>query len=236
MRDDQAVCWSNIYDQWTTSNPTIIPYWPWKTKNYFGFSLVAGTKSSHQLEDRRILLADTCSRLEENPSFDRTTMEKRRRNETNQKTNETTYISTIIKKCRGELQRRKETVANIPNDIGNIDKLESNPKYEYRSAFIEEIDDEEEFKTHTLNPLNKDDLSILIGLMDSMEPEEVWINTRTHVATELAAEENKKKEGIPIEKLVPEEYHEYLDVFDEEKANRFPEERSWDHKIEMKGI
>ena len=24
-----------------TSNPTIIPYWPWKTKNYFGFSLVA---------------------------------------------------------------------------------------------------------------------------------------------------------------------------------------------------
>ena len=70
--------------------------------------------------------------------------------------------------------------------------------------------------------------------MDSMEPEEVWINARTNVATELAAEENKKKEGIPIEKLVPEEYHEYLDVFDEEKANRFPEERSWDHKIEIK--
>src|ERR1700678_2609324 len=79
MRDDQAVCWSNIHDQWTTSNPTIIPYWPWKTKNHFGFSLVAGTKSSHQLEDRRIPLADTCSRLEENPSFNRTTMEKGRR-------------------------------------------------------------------------------------------------------------------------------------------------------------
>ena len=118
--------------------------------------------------------------------------------------------------------------------MGNIDKPESSPIPEYRSAFIEEVDDEEEFKTHTLNPLDKDDLSILIGLMDSMEPEEVWINARTNVATELAAEENKKKEGIPIEKLVPEEYHEYLDVFDEEKANRFPEERSWDHKIEMK--
>src|ERR1700678_2389691 len=159
---------------------------------------------------------------------------KRRRNEINQKTNEATYISTIIEKCRGELQRRKKKAANIPNDIGNIDELESNPKSEYRSAFIEEVDDEEEFKTHTLNPLNKDDLSILIGLMDSMEPEEVWINARTNVATELAAEENRKKEGIPIEKLVPEEYHEYLDIFDEEKANRFPEERSWDHKIEMK--
>src|ERR1700678_3575402 len=85
-----------------------------------------------------------------------------------------------------------------------------------------------------MNPLDKDDLSILIGLMDSMEPEEVWINARTNVATELAAEENKKKEGTAIEKLVPEKYHEYLDVFDEEKENQFQEERSWDHKIEMK--
>src|SRR6202789_2621471 len=159
---------------------------------------------------------------------------KRRRNETNQKTNETTYISAIIEKCREKLQRRKEKAVNIPNDIGNIDEPESNPKSEYRSAFIEEVNDEEEFKTHTLNPLDKDDLSILIGLMDSMEPEEIWINARTNVATELAAEENKKKEGTPIEKLVPEEYHEYLDVFDEEKENRFQEERSWYHKIEMK--
>src|ERR1700678_2470550 len=111
----------------------------------------------------------------------------------NQKTNETTYIYTIIEKCREELQRRKEKATSIPNDIGIIDELKSNPKSEYRSAFIEEVDDEEEFKTHTLNPL-KDDLSILIGLMDSMEPEEVWINARTNVATELAAEENKKKE------------------------------------------
>src|SRR6202522_3055279 len=95
---------------------------------------------------------------------------KRRRSETNQKTNETTYISTIIEKCRENLQRRKEKAADIPNNIGNIDELGSNPKSEYRSAFIEEVNDEEEFKTHTLNPLDKDDLSILIGLMDSMEP------------------------------------------------------------------
>ena len=27
---------------------------------------------------------------------------------------------------------------------------------------------------------------------------------------------------------------EYLDVFDEDKANRYPEPRQWDHKIEMK--
>ena len=34
--------------------------------------------------------------------------------------------------------------------------------------------------------------------------------------------------------LVPKEYHKYLDVFNEEKAARFPESKPWDHKIEMK--
>src|SRR5271155_3002076 len=92
---------------------------------------------------------------------------------------------------------------DIPKIAGNIDETKPNPEPKYQSAFIEEVDDEEEFKTHTLNPLDKNDLSMLIGLMDSMEPEEVWINARTNVATELVAEENKKKEGTPIEKLVP---------------------------------
>jgi hypothetical protein len=117
--------------------------------------------------------------------------------------------------------------------MGNMEGSKPDLKSEYWSAFIE-VDDEEEFKTHTLNPLNKDNLLILIEFMDSMEPEEIWINARMNVATELAAEENKKKEGIPIEKLVPEEHHKYLDIFNGEKANWFPEKRSWDHKIKIK--
>ena len=72
---------------------------------------------------------------------------------------------------------------------------------------------------HTQYPLDDNEPFILIGLLDSLEPEEIQINARTNVATELAAEENKKKEGISPEKLVPEEYHEYLDIFDEGKAN-----------------
>src|ERR1700678_560435 len=98
-------------------------------------------------------------------------------------------------KCRSELLRRKTETMDIPKIAGNIDETKPNPEPRYQSAFIEEVDDEEEFKMHTLNPLDKDNLSLLIGLMDSMEPEEVWINTRTKVTTELAAEENKKKEG-----------------------------------------
>ena len=34
--------------------------------------------------------------------------------------------------------------------------------------------------------------------------------------------------------MVPEEYHEYLSLFDEKKSERFPQARTWDHKIERK--
>ena len=33
---------------------------------------------------------------------------------------------------------------------------------------------------------------------------------------------------------IPKEFHEFLDVFSEEKAAQFPESQPWDHKIEMK--
>jgi hypothetical protein len=52
--------------------------------------------------------------------------------------------------------------------------------------------------------------------------------------TELAIEENSKKQDKTNKQLVPAEYHEYLDIFSEEKAHRFPESRPWDHKIKMK--
>ena len=64
--------------------------------------------------------------------------------------------------------------------------------------------------------------------------DKVWINTKTNVATSLAAEANLKKLKLSPEQLVPKEYHEYLDIFDENKANRYPESRPWDHKIKMK--
>jgi Reverse transcriptase (RNA-dependent DNA polymerase) len=62
----------------------------------------------------------------------------------------------------------------------------------------------------------------------------IWINSKENLATKLAAEANQKKPDLTPEQLVPKEFHEYLDVFDEDKANRFPDARPWDHKIEMK--
>ena len=102
-------------------------------------------------------------------------------------------------------------------------------------ASIAEEDDEEERKNRTLNPIkDEDEMEIMLKLLDTMEPDEIWINYKTNVAMELAIKDNEKKEDKSVKEIVPMEYHDYLDVFDEDKANRFPNSRSWDHKIEMK--
>ena len=62
---------------------------------------------------------------------------------------------------------------------------------------------------------------------------EVWIN-KTNMATELAMVEHSKKKDLPLEEIIPKEFHEYLDVFDEQKANQFPISWPWDHWIKMK--
>jgi hypothetical protein len=54
------------------------------------------------------------------------------------------------------------------------------------------------------------------------------------MATKIQAEINTKKKVLPLEEQIPKEFHDFLDVFSEEKANGFPKPRIWDHKIEMK--
>ena len=92
---------------------------------------------------------------------------------------------------------------------------------------IEKQPDEEEWKNQTKNSINEDMNAIFIELFDEMK-----IN-KINIATELAIEDNKKKTEKTDKELIPKEYHEYLDVFSEEKAAQFPESKSWDHKIEM---
>jgi hypothetical protein len=94
---------------------------------------------------------------------------------------------------------------------------------------IEEVVDDEERKNRTTLPLKEDKLGVYIELLET----DVWI-CKTNIATELAIEENSKKQDKTDKQLVPAEYHKYLDIFSKEKAHRFPESRPWDHKIEMK--
>ena len=103
------------------------------------------------------------------------------------------------------------------------------------SATSTEILDEEEYLNRTQNPLDEDEESSSISLINvNGKVEPIWINAKTNLAMDMAIEENLKKKELPITELVPPEYHEFLDVFDEEKANRFPESKKWDHKIDMK--
>ena len=96
---------------------------------------------------------------------------------------------------------------------------------------VEEITDKEETKNYMKNPIEEDKNAILIELLEEM----TWIN-KTNVATKLAIKENNKKVKKTDKELVPEEFHEYLDIFSEEKAHRFPEPQPWDYKIKIKEV
>jgi hypothetical protein len=101
-------------------------------------------------------------------------------------------------------------------------RMEQQPK-------IEEVVDDEERKNRATLSLKEDKLGVFIKLLET----DVWIY-KTNITTELAIEENSKNQDKTDEQLVPAEYHEYLDIFSEEKAHRFLQSRPWDHKIEMK--
>ena len=99
---------------------------------------------------------------------------------------------------------------------------------------ISEEEDEELHLNSTQNPLDDDEFSLLVSSINGDMDNDIWINAKMSTATEIQAEINLKKKDIPLEEQVPKEFHEYLDIFSEEKAARFPEPRTWDHKIEMK--
>ena len=99
---------------------------------------------------------------------------------------------------------------------------------------IEEIPDKEEHLNSTQQPLDVDELSVLISTITGDADDTTWINSKSTTATRIQAEINKQKKVLPLEEQIPKEFHEFLDVFSEEKAARFPESRTWDHKIELK--
>jgi glucan biosynthesis protein len=83
----------------------------------------------------------------------------------------------------------------------------------WRTTTMEEVLDEEE---HLNQPTNASDKVLLeyLGMKN-----EIWINSKKNLATKLAAEANQKKPDQTPEQLVPLKYHEYLDIFNKDKAN-----------------
>ena len=99
---------------------------------------------------------------------------------------------------------------------------------------IVEEKDEDERRNRMLNPLPETDLAVLIATITHDPEDYLWINTKSTNATTIQAEINQKKPTVPLKDQIPKEFHEFLDVFSEESAARFPEPWSWDHKIELK--
>ena len=62
----------------------------------------------------------------------------------------------------------------------------------------------------------------------------VWINAKSTMAMEIQTGINLIKKILPLEEQIPKEFHDFLDVFSEEKAACFPESRPWVHKIKLK--
>ena len=95
---------------------------------------------------------------------------------------------------------------------------------------MEEMD-KQEYLNHTQNPLPQTELAALITTILGDASSEIWINAKTTTATSIQAEINQQKKDLPLTEQIPKQYHQYLDVFDKNKVEHFPESWPWDHKI-----
>ena len=91
-------------------------------------------------------------------------------------------------------------------------KLQRKESY-FPKPTIDKVLDEEEGKNKMRNVLVAEGEEILERM------EEEWINAKTTTSNEFHQRHNKKKDNLPVEEQVSVKYHEFLDVFDEVKAN-----------------
>ena len=61
------------------------------------------------------------------------------------------------------------------------------------------------------------------GAWINPETNSVWICSKVTLAMNLAIVKNLKKDDLTDEQIVPPEYHEFLDIFNEKRASRFPD-------------
>jgi hypothetical protein len=92
---------------------------------------------------------------------------------------------------------------------------------------IENELDPEVWKNHAVNLIEELDEkqignAVLLSYIEEAKLK-VWINAKTRIAMKLAIKENEKKADLPLEKLVPEDLYKFLNLFNDNKANQFPE-------------
>src|SRR3984885_15927291 len=99
---------------------------------------------------------------------------------------------------------------------------EPDPEENMNQTQYPEIEEEIEIEPNICEFSLEETTEIIPPLTDT------WIAQAVNFSTELAQKENAKKEETrTLPEMVPPELHKYLDVFDKEKAKRFPESRPW---------
>jgi hypothetical protein len=101
-------------------------------------------------------------------------------------------------------------------------KQQDKKALEFQTVVKEEIDPED-WKNHTVNAIEKLDdeqvgNAVLLSYIEKVKSE-VWINAKTGIAMELAIKKNEKMADLSVKELVPEDLHEFLNVFDDNMAN-----------------
>ena len=61
-------------------------------------------------------------------------------------------------------------------------------------------------------------MDLLIFNINGDMDRNIWINAKSTMAMEIQAEINLKKKVLPLEEQIQKEFHDFLDVFSEEKA------------------
>jgi hypothetical protein len=133
-----------------------------------------------------------------------------------------------------EVVRRLAQQTIKSHEIGNTMDNKPLDTQNRTPTTISEEDDEDKHLNLTQNPLDDSELALIVSSIIGDMDNGTWINAKMTTATEIQAELNLKKKDVPLEEQIPTEFHDFLDIFSEEKAARFPEPRPWDHKIEMK--
>ena len=83
---------------------------------------------------------------------------------------------------------------------------------ELKTTIIKEQDEEERLKW-TQNPTENNEI-LLAYMEEAQRPNEIEINAKTLNAIEFHLKHNEKRENLPFEQLIPEVFHNYLNIFD----------------------
>ena len=102
-----------------------------------------------------------------------------------------------------------------------------------------EEEEEEEEAPITIHFINSEDeepqVIFAIGEDHYIGPEEVWINLKSSHSQQFVEKYKQSQETKrTLEEMVPPEFHQFLAVFSEQAAARFPKSRPWDHAINLK--